>query len=88
MDDSATLHAKAFNQQCDRIFAHMIELSKFYIVVANKKCNQLKSDYEIVVQEHTELNVMRDIEPVPIQPTFQLHSLGEMESLKIGDVYG
>ncbi|CAF1325287.1 unnamed protein product [Rotaria magnacalcarata] len=75
MDDSATLHAKAFNRQCDRIFAHvcigeMIELSKFYVVVANKKYNQLKSDYEIVVQEHTEFNVMRDIEPIPIQPTF------------------
>ncbi|CAF3562642.1 unnamed protein product [Rotaria socialis] len=92
MDDSATLRTKAFNRQCDRIFPHvcigeMIELSKFYVVVANKKYNQLKSDYEIVVQEHTEFNVMRDIEPIPIQPTFQLHSLGDMESLKVGDVY-
>jgi hypothetical protein len=66
----------------------MIELSKFYVTVANKKYSQHNSDYDIVVQKYTELIVIRDIAPIAIRPIFQFHLLREMELLKIDGLYG
>jgi hypothetical protein len=66
----------------------MIELSKFYVTVANKKYSQLNSDYDIIVQEYTELIVVQEVAPITIRPTFQFHLLGEMELLKIDGLYG
>ncbi len=66
----------------------MIELSKFYVIVANKKYNQLNSDYEIVVQEYTQFVVIRDVAPIIIRPTFQFRLLKEIELLKIDGLYG
>lgn len=66
----------------------MIEISKFYVTVANKKYSQLNSDYDIVVQDYSELVVINDVMSVPFQPTFQFHLLGEMELLKIDGLYG
>jgi hypothetical protein len=66
----------------------MIELSKFYVSVANKKYSQLSSDYDIVVQNYTELIILGNFAPITIQPTFQFHSLHQMEQLKIDSLYG
>jgi hypothetical protein len=66
----------------------MIELSKFYVTVANKKYSPLESDYEIIVQDYTEFIVMRDVAPIAIRPTFQFRLLGEMEQLKVDGFYG
>ena len=66
----------------------MIELSKFYVNVANKKFCQLDNDYEIIVQECTDFRVVRDVAPIAIRPTFQFHVLGELELLKINCLYG
>lgn len=66
----------------------MIELLKFYVTVANRKYNLLNHDYEIVIQQYSQLNVIDDITTISVQPTFQFHSLGEMEFLKIDCLYG
>ena len=72
----------------DFVFIQMIELSKFYVTVANKKFSQLNNDYEILVQECTDFNIMCDVAAIPIEPSFQFHVLGELELLKINCLYG
>ncbi len=66
----------------------MVELSKFYVTVANKNYSPLESDYEIIVQGYTELLVIGNVEPIAFQPSFQFHLLGEMEQLKVNGFYG
>lgn len=66
----------------------MIELSKFYVVVANKKYNLLNHDYEIVLQQHSHLTVVDDVAAISIKPTFQFHLLADFQSLKLDCLYG
>ena len=66
----------------------MIRLGEFGVSIANKNYNTLNGDYEIIVLNHSSLDVMHDESVAAARPSFQFRSVHEFETLPIDGLYG
>lgn len=66
----------------------MIELGKFYVVVANKHYNHLESDYEIIVHNDTKFFCAMTEQTIPVGPAFNFQKIKELDNLELNSLYG
>merc|ERR1719259_174312 len=95
IDDSGEIRVTAFNEQCDK-FMDMIEAGKVYfltiasIKTANKKFSNLKNDYEMTLNNGSQIVGAEDDGALPkMQFDFvKLASIANAEKNSIFDVIG
>lgn len=94
-DESGEIRATAFNQQADK-FYDMIEIDKVYYISkcklnqANKKFNNLRNDYEMMMNADSVIQECTDVSLIPeIKYSFvQISDIGNMAAESIIDVIG
>ncbi|PWA01780.1 hypothetical protein BB558_002098 [Smittium angustum] len=93
MDDSGEIRATGFNDQVDQFYG-LLEVGKVFYMssarvnMANPKFNQVKNEYELVLEPHTEISPCNDSQSVPeVKYSFvKLSALGDVEKDKMIDV--
>lgn len=88
-DESGEIRATAFNQQCDKYF-DMLEVDKVYYITkctlkpANKQYSKLRNDYEMTLNNDSEIQECTDATGVP-SITYNFVNISDISNKEAGD---